>query len=94
MIAEGKKEQLKSFEQVKLRAALHEPGLNTDAGQFSVEFSLRLHEPELIEGWVDFHFPTSCAWARTLNRKKVTFKRAQVRLASVYMKKLKKFQPF
>ena len=30
---------------------------------------LRLHEPGLGEGWVDFHFPTRCAWARTLNRK-------------------------
>ena len=31
---------------------------------------LRLHEHGLGEGWVDFHFPTSFAWARTLNRKK------------------------
>ena len=30
---------------------------------------LRLHEPGLGEGWIDFHFPTSCAWARTLNHK-------------------------
>ena len=48
-----------------LWAALHEPGLNTDVGQFSVEFYVY---PSL--GWVDFHFPTSCARARTLNRKK------------------------
>ena len=35
-----------------LRAALHEPGLKTDAGQVSVEFYVYTSP-----GWVDFHFP-------------------------------------
>ena len=66
-----------------------EPGLNTDVGQFSVEFYVHT-SPGLGEGWVDFHFPASCAWARTLNRKRSD---VQSR-TSVYMRKLKKFQPF
>ena len=73
-------------------AALHKPGLNTDTGQFCVKFyvytSLGCARAESIfillqavheqEGWT---------------AKRVTFKQARVRWASVYMKKLKKFQP-
>ena len=40
---------------IPLRAALHEPRSKTDG---SVQRQiLRLHEPGLGEGWVDFHFP-------------------------------------
>ena len=35
----------------------------------SVCLRAALREPRVGEDWVDFHFP-SCAWARTLNRKK------------------------
>ena len=40
-----------------------------DVLTLSVCLRAALREPRVGEDWVDFHFP-SCAWARTLNRKK------------------------
>ena len=48
---------------------------------------------EIGAGWI-FHFPTSCARARTRTAKRVTTKRARIRWASVNLKKSKKFQSF
>ena len=47
----------------------NEPGLNTDSGQYSVDWVLLSHELGLGEFWVDFHFPTTCTWERAPIRK-------------------------
>ena len=46
-----------------------------------------LHEPRLGEGWVDLHFPASCAWARTLNCKKSDVQTSPGQMGSVHMQK-------